>query len=157
MSQVLMTLEYFMIYQLFSRVKRPFLRPSLCAFFLSFFPNTHLLSTYYTLSTKLDLGNTEMTKLLFLTLSSSQIQGRVSDTLTDNYSEINAIENMHVVHQRKEHGTISYSWTSWDGGGDRWVVFMLSPYWGSEILLVDKMEKGSLGKHTILKALKLKL
>lgn len=43
-----------------------------------------------------------MTKLYFLTLSSSQIQDRVSDIVTDNYSVINAIENRHGMIKEKE-------------------------------------------------------
>lgn len=68
-------LTFIVIYQLFSRTQKP-LSPSLSPYFLSS-PNTHLLNTYYTLSTKLDPRNKEKTKLLFLTSSSSQIQDMV--------------------------------------------------------------------------------
>ena len=43
-----------------------------------------------------------MTELYFLTLSSSQIQDRVSDIVADNYSVINAIENSHGMIKEKE-------------------------------------------------------
>ena len=142
-------LKFFMIYELFSRAQNPllpFLSSSFFSFILKHACPEHILYT------KLDPGNIEMTKLLFLTLSSSEIKGRVSDTKLQ-------CDKWHRKYawglpKSREGNSIIHAWKSWGGERDEWVGFKLSPQGG---LVVLPVEMKSLARHTILKAPKLKL
>lgn len=109
-------------WKLFSRA--PNLLSFLSSSFFSFFPQT-LMYWARTIYTKLDPGNTEMMKLLFLTLRSSEIKGRVSDTKLqcDKWHRKYAWGSP----KSGKGNSIIHAWKSWEGGRDGWVVFKLSP------------------------------